>query len=72
MDVIYLEFKKNVDSVLHQSHSETYVELELQGYGITGRLLNWIQEFLCHIGDRELAVVLTGVKLRVVFLKGPY
>ena len=43
IDVIYLDYKKAFDSVPHQR-----LLCELQGYGITGKLLNWIQGFLCN------------------------
>ena len=40
VDVIYLDFKKAFDSVPHQR-----LLCKLQGYGISGKLLNWIRNF---------------------------
>ena len=37
IDVIYLDYKKAFDSVPHQR-----LLCKLQGYGITGKQLNWI------------------------------
>ena len=52
MDVIYLDYKKAFDSVPHQR-----LLCKLQGYGISGKVLNWIQEFLCH---RQQRVIVDG------------
>ena len=52
VDVVYLDYKKAFDSILHQR-----LLCRLQGYGITGKLLNWIREFLC---DRLQRVVVDG------------
>ena len=43
IDVIYLDHKKAFDSVPHQR-----LLCKLQGYSITGKLLNWIRGFLCN------------------------
>ena len=51
-DVIYLDFKKAFDSVPHQR-----LLCKLQGYRITGKLLDWIQECLCH---RQQRVIVGG------------
>ena len=40
VDVIYLDFKKAFDSVPHQR-----LLCKLQGYEISGKLLNWIRNF---------------------------
>ena len=40
-DVIYLDFKKAFDSVPHER-----LLLKLNGYGISGSILNWIRSFL--------------------------
>ena len=39
----YMDFKKAFDSVPHQR-----LLCKLQGYDITGKLLNWIPGFLCN------------------------
>ena len=41
IDVVYLDFTKAFDSVLHKHHL-----VKLQAHGITGKLLNWIKVFL--------------------------
>ena len=46
IDAIYLDFQKAFDSVPHQR-----LLLKLKGYGIQGRLLKWIENFL---KDRKL------------------
>ena len=55
MAVIYLDFKKVFDKVPHQR-----VLIKLQGYGIKGKTLRWIQEFL---SNRRQRVVINGSSL---------
>ena len=43
VDVIYLDFKKAFDKVPHQR-----LPIKLQGYGIKGKTLRWIQKFLSN------------------------
>ena len=52
MDVMYLDFKKTFDKVPHQR-----LLIKLQGYGIKGKILGWIQEFL---SNRKQRVVVNG------------
>ena len=40
-DIVYLDFKKAFDSVLHQR-----LLIKLKGYGMTNKCLNWISSFL--------------------------
>ena len=50
VDIVYLDFCKAFDCVLHQR-----VLSKLKAYGISGNVLNWIMDFLSHsyIDDRE-------------------
>jgi len=41
LDVVYLDYRKAFDSVLHKSLIE-----KLRGLGINGKLLLWIEDFL--------------------------
>ena len=50
--VIYLDFKKAFDKVPHRR-----LLVKLQGYGIQGKVLDWIQEFLT---ERKQRVVING------------
>jgi len=52
VDVIYLDFRKAFDLVLHQRLLH-----KLIGFGIHGKLLKWIESFLTH---RQQQVVLNG------------
>ena len=52
VDVIYLDFKKAFDKVPHRR-----LLVKLQGYGIQGKVLDWIQEFLT---ERKQRVVMNG------------
>ena len=52
VDVIYLDFKKAFDKVPHRR-----LLVKLQGYGIQGKVLDWIQEFLT---ERKQRVVING------------
>ena len=54
LDAIYLDFSKAFDSVPHQR-----LLMKLEGYGIRGTLLAWIQDFLV---DRNQRVVINGMK----------
>ena len=47
VDVIYLDFKKAFDKVPHRR-----LLVKLQGYGIQGKVLDWIQEFLTEWKQR--------------------
>ena len=52
VDVIYLDFKKAFDKVPHRR-----LLAKLQSYGIQGKVLDWIQEFLT---ERKQRVVING------------
>jgi len=52
--VIYLDFSKAFDSVLHER-----LLLKLRAYGIHGNILEWIKSFL---SGRKQNVVVNGVK----------
>ena len=52
VDVIYLDFKKAFDKVPHRR-----LLVKLQGYGIQGKVLDWIQEFLT---ERKQRIVING------------
>ena len=52
IDAIYLDFQKAFDSVPHQR-----LLLKLKGYGIQGRLLKWIENFL---KDRKQSIQVDG------------
>ena len=52
LDVVYLDFQKAFDSVPHQR-----LLLKLQSYGVSGKLLKWIESFLVN---RRQQVVLHG------------
>ena len=52
IDVIYLDFQKTFDNVPHKRLIH-----KLKGYGISGNLLLWIEDFL-H--ERKQRVVLNG------------
>ena len=54
VDAIYLDFRKAFDSVPHRR-----LLSKLQACGISGKLLQWIQAFLC---DRRQRVVVEGHK----------
>jgi len=64
VDTIYLDFAKAFDTVPHQR-----LLLKLKGYGITGKLLDWFEEFLTNRRQRvniegvfsEWSHVLSGV-----------
>ena len=47
IDVIYLDFQKAFDSVPYKR-----MIIKLQGYGIKGELLKWIENFLCQRKQR--------------------
>ena len=50
LEVVYLDFAKAFDKVAHNRFIRT-----LEGYGINGEILNWIQNFLT--GRRQLVAV---------------
>ena len=50
LDVVYLDFAKAFDKVAHNR-----LIRKLEGYGINGEILNWIQNFLT--GRRQLVAV---------------
>ena len=52
IDFIYLDFQKAFDSVPHKR-----MITKLEGYGIKGELLKWIENFLCQ---RKQRVVIGG------------
>ena len=54
VDVIYFDFQKAFDTVPHKK-----LIWKLYSYGIRGRLLNWIENFL---KDRKQRVLLDGQK----------
>ena len=54
VDVAYLDFRKAFDSVPHQRLLK-----KLEGYGITGNLYSWIEDFL---KDRSQFVSINGIK----------
>ena len=41
IDIIYLDFKKAFDSIPHER-----LMMKMKGYGITGKTLNWVRDFL--------------------------
>ncbi len=47
IDVIYLDFRKAFDAVPHQR-----LLMKLRAYGITGNVLNWIENFLTNRRQR--------------------
>ena len=64
IDVIYLDFRKAFDSVPHER-----LALKLQEHGFTGKLLQWIRDFLANRSQRvrvgndfsEKGKVLSGI-----------
>ena len=52
VDIVYLYFSKAFDKVAHRRLIK-----KLENYGITGTLLNWIQDFL---SNRKQRVGITG------------
>ena len=52
VDIVYLDFSKAFDKVAHRRLIK-----KLENYGITGTLLNWIQDFL---SNRKQRVVIKG------------
>ena len=52
MDIIYLDFKKVFDTVPHER-----LYLKLKAYGVEGKILQWIREWLYK---REQRLVLNG------------
>ena len=52
VDILYMDFKKAFDSVPHQRLLK-----KLKSHGISGKLLDWIEEWLCK---RRQRVVLKG------------
>ena len=66
IDVIYLDFQKAFDKVLHQR-----LLSKLKAYGIQGKVFDWIKNF-CQEGNKELqfvGLILTGLMLLVEYLK---
>lgn len=53
-DIFILDFEKAFDTVPHEK-----LKSKLNGYGISGKTLNWIDAFLCH---RRQCVVVKGTK----------
>ena len=65
VDAVFLDFSKAFDSVPHM-----HLLRKLQRYGVTGRLLNWIEAFLVGRQQRaadspQMAVPLTGRQSQV-------
>ena len=58
VDVAYLDFRKAFDSVPHQRLLK-----KLEGYGISGNVLKWIEDFL---SDRTQFVSVNGAKSEYV------
>ena len=58
VDVVYLDFRKAFDSVPHRR-----LLSKLRSYGISGRLLTWIEAFL---SDRSQQVALNGCRSNLV------
>jgi len=52
VDVIYLDFKKAFDKVLHRR-----LILKLESHGISGNVVRWIESWLC---GRKQRVMLGG------------
>ena len=52
VDTVYLDFRKAFDSVPHRRLIQ-----KLEGYGISGNLLNWLKSFL---NQRKQRVVISG------------
>ena len=63
IDVIYLYLKKTFDTVRHQR-----LLTKLKAYGVTGKLLEWIQDFLT--GQRQRVVVNGKVSSWAYILSG--
>ena len=57
IDAIYLDFQKAFDTVPHKR-----LITKLHGYGIRGKLLSWIENFLT---DRKQRVILNGERIRL-------
>ena len=49
MDVVYLDFQKAFDKVLHQK-----VLLKLKAHGIGNAVINWIEKWLTHRRQRVI------------------
>jgi ribonucleases P/MRP protein subunit RPP40 len=58
LDVVYLDYRKAFDSVPHARLIE-----KLKMYGLTGKILAWIENFL---KSRTMAVVLRGVRSKLI------
>ena len=70
VDIIYLDFRKAFDSVPHKR-----LLIKLNAYGISGSLLDWIQNFLSGRKQRELSLmvaILFGPQFLVGFPKGRF
>ena len=52
LDIVYLDYRKAFDSVPHQRLIE-----KLKGFGINGKLLQWLESFLTSI---TMMVMLKG------------
>jgi len=60
-DVIYFDFKKAFDTVCHNKLLSI-----LKSYGISGKLLSWIEAFLC--GRSQCARMGEAISAAVLFL----
>ena len=59
VDLIYLDFQKAFDSVLHKHLS---IKSKLASFGVQGKLLKWIENFLT---DTQQKVVINLVFLQL-------
>ena len=52
LDIVYLDYRKALDCVSHRRLIE-----KLKGFGINGKLLQWLESFLT---SRTMSVMLSG------------
>ena len=63
VDTFILDFEKAFDTPPHELR-----KCKLYGYGIDGKILKWVDSFLCL---RQQRVVVNGIKLGSRFVKSP-